>query len=176
MKIRLTKFVLAAIVFGAGVAIAGEVDISKLPPAAQKKGLTYANDIRPILETSCLRCHGQDRPKAGLRLDSQEGVLKGGKDGKVIVKGQSAKSLLVIAVARLDPETAMPPTGRPGRGGPGGRPPGPPPGAGGGTNFQQRPSGGPQGGPGPGGFGPPPKPLTPEQVGLIRAWIDQGAK
>jgi len=29
---------------------------------------------------------------------------------------------------------------------------------------------------GPGGFGPPPKPLTPEQVGLIRAWVDQGAK
>jgi hypothetical protein len=27
-----------------------------------------------------------------------------------------------------------------------------------------------------GGFGPPPKPLTAEQVGLVRAWIDQGAK
>jgi hypothetical protein len=38
------------------------------------------------------------------------------------------------------------------------------------------------GGPPPGGpggqhnFGPPPKPLTAEQVGLVRAWIDQGAK
>jgi|GEM_PF-2633622 len=35
------------------------------------------------------------------------------------------------------------------------------------------------GGLGPGGFGgggPQPQPLTPEQVGLIRAWIDQGAK
>jgi hypothetical protein len=32
------------------------------------------------------------------------------------------------------------------------------------------------GGPGPRPQGPPPKPLTPEQVGLVRAWIDQGAK
>jgi hypothetical protein len=41
------------------------------------------------------------------------------------------------------------------------------------------PGGPPPGGPGPGGqrnFGPPPKPLTAEQVGLVRAWIDQGAK
>jgi Ca2+-binding EF-hand superfamily protein len=29
---------------------------------------------------------------------------------------------------------------------------------------------------GPGGSGPAPKPLTPEQVGLVRAWIDQGAE
>jgi hypothetical protein len=52
-------------------------------------------------------------------------------------------------------------------GGPGG--PGGPPGGGPGG-----PGGGP-GGPG-GGFGPPPPPLTAEQVGLVRAWIDQGAK
>jgi hypothetical protein len=32
------------------------------------------------------------------------------------------------------------------------------------------------GGGGPGGGGPAPKPLTAEQVGLVRAWIDQGAK
>ena len=37
--------------------------------------------------------------------------------------------------------------------------------------------GGPNGPGGPpGGFGPPAKALTPEQVGLVRAWIDQGAK
>jgi hypothetical protein len=36
--------------------------------------------------------------------------------------------------------------------------------------------GGPGGPGGLGGFGPPPPPLTAEQVGLVRAWIDQGAK
>jgi hypothetical protein len=138
-------------------------DLSKLPPPAKQEGVTYTKDIRPIFEASCLRCHGTDRPKAGLRLDTVEGVLKGSKEGKVVVPGQSAKSDLVIAVARLDPETAMPP--KPKQGGPhgGNLPPG--------AN-----SGGANPPPGRGPMGPPPKPLTPEQVSLIRAWVDQGAK
>ena len=144
-----------------------KIDVSKLPPPADKKGLTYAKDIRPLFEASCFRCHGEERQKGELRLDSLEAALKGGEDGKVIVPGASKKSLLVIAAAQIDDETAMPPKPKPGgpgaRGGPGTRPPGGP--------------GAPAGRPGgPGGFGPPPKPLTPEQVALIRAWVDQGAK
>jgi hypothetical protein len=91
----------------------------------------------------------------------------------VVVPGDSKKSLLVIAAAQIDENTAMPPKHGPGRGGPGGpgggRPPGGPQGGGG-------PGGGPGGPGGPGGFGPPPKPLTVEQVGLLRAWVDQGSK
>jgi hypothetical protein len=61
---------------------------------------------------------------------------------------------------------------RPDFGGPGGGPGGP-----GGPGGGRGPGGpGGPGAPGGGGFGPPPKPLTAEQVGLIRAWIDQGAK
>ena len=108
---------------------------------------------------------GQERPKAGLRLITLDGVLKGSEDGKVVVPGDSKKSLLVIAASRIDDETAMPPKRKPGRGGPGG-PGGPPP----------RDGGGPGGPGGRGGFGPPPKPLTAEQVGVLRAWVDQGAK
>src|SRR5437660_6510341 len=158
-----------------------KIDVSKLPPGADRKGVTYAKDIRPIFEASCFRCHGEERQKGDLRLDSLEAALKGGEDGKVIVPGASKKSLLVIAAARIDDETAMPPKPKPGGpggnrpGGPGGRGPGGPGGAGGGRGPGG--AGGPGGGPGgPGGFGPPPKPLTPEQVGLIRAWVDQGAK
>jgi hypothetical protein len=75
------------------------------------------------------------------------------------------------------PGPAGPPPGGEGDHGPGGPPPGGPGGEG------DHPPGGPQGTNGPGHFeprlrplGPPPKPLTAEQVGLIRAWIDQGAK
>jgi hypothetical protein len=153
-----------------GTALAANVDISKLPPASTRADVTFEKDIAPIFKDSCVRCHGGDRPKAGLRLDKLEAVLKGGKDGKVVVSGDSAKSDLVISVARIDPETAMPPTkqGRgPGRpGGPGGNRP---PRMQGGTNQ-------PAGGPPPGMQVPPAKPLTAEQVGLVRAWIDQGAK
>jgi hypothetical protein len=175
---NLTKCILIAGVAVTGLsASAADPDLSKLPPASDKKGLTYATDIQPIFKASCFGCHGEERHKADLRLDSLEGALKGSKDGVVIVPGKSEKSDLVLAVARLDPDTAMPPTRKPGKRGPGG-----PGGPNGGPD--KRPGGGstngPAGGPPPGGPSggnrPMPKPLTAEQVGLVRAWIDQGAK
>src|SRR5262249_46600692 len=102
-------------------AAGNEVDLSKLPPASDKKGMTYAKEIQPLLQASCFRCHGQEKPKAGLRLDSLEGVLKGSKDGKVIQPGNSKESQLVLAVSQLDEDSAMPPKFKPrGHGGPGG--------------------------------------------------------
>ncbi len=118
-------------------AVAASVDTSKLPPASTRKGVTYAKDIKPILDKSCTRCHGAERPKAGLQLDGLETTLKGAKDGKVIQSGKSADSRMVHAVAHVgDKDHWMPPPGN--RAGI--------------------------------------EPLTKEQVGLIRAWIDQGAK
>jgi hypothetical protein len=158
-----------------------KLDLSKLPPPAAKKGVTYAKDIRPLFEASCFRCHGEERQKGELRLDSLEAVLKGGEDGKVVIAGDSKKSLLVAAAAQINDDIAMPPKRKPGGpGGPGGGPRGPgnrpPGGAGGGGNPPPGGPGGGRGPGGPGGSGPPPKPLTAEQVGLIRAWVDQGAK
>ena len=152
---------LLVIGLAAGASVFAEPDLSKLPPPAAKTGVTYTTDIRPILEVSCFRCHGADRQKGKLRLDSLETLLKGGEDGQVVLPGDSAKSPLVIAVSRLDPETAMPPI-RKQRGG-------------GGPGKDGPPAGGPPAG-GPPGAPPPAKPLTSEQVGLVRAWIDQGAK
>src|SRR5437867_1982490 len=80
----------------------GEPDISKLPPPVNKAGLTYAKDIRGIFEASCFRCHGSERQKGGLRLDSLNAALKGGEDGQLIIPGKSDKSPLLIPVARLD--------------------------------------------------------------------------
>ena len=151
-------------------------DLTKLPPAANKTGVTYAKDVRPLFEASCFRCHGEQRQKGDLRLDTLEAVLKGGEDGKVVLPGDSKHSLLVAAVAQIHEDIAMPPKGGPGGGrGLGGRAPG----AAGGGNP---PPGGPNPARGPGGSGRPrgpgnpPKALTAEQVGLVRAWIDQGAK
>ena len=112
---------------------AADVDVSKLPPASAKKGLTFAKDILPIFEKSCVKCHGTEKQKAKLRLDTLEATLKGGENGDSVVKGDSAKSPLVHTIARLDPDAAMPPDGKG-------------------------------------------DPLTKEQIGVIRAWIDQGAK
>jgi hypothetical protein len=193
MKIAL---IFAVAGFSAARLAAAPVDWSKLPPASTVAGVTFDKDIAPILKDSCVRCHGAERPRAQLRLDSLDGVLQGAKQGPVVKTGDSANSLLVKAVSQLDPEIAMPPKPRARRGGPGGPPgtnaPAVPPregGPGGGPEAggPPPPGGPPPGGPGgtnaPGSFqprlrplGPPPKPLTAEQVGLIRAWIDQGAK
>jgi len=109
-----------------------------LPPASPQKGVTYANNIRPIFEHSCTKCHSGNKPKAHLKLDSLADALKGGMDGKVIIPGDSAKSPLIlnVAYATKDHHLWMPPPHNP-------------------AGIQ---------------------PLTPEQIGLIRAWIDQGAK
>ena len=152
-----TTLIITAAGLAAAQLSAAPVDWSKLPPAATATGITFNKDIEPLFKASCVHCHSGDRPKAHLRLDSREGVLKGAKHGPVVKPGDSADSVLVKAVSQLDPEMAMPPKPHVRRAGPGAG--GPPP-----------------GGEPPRHFGPPPKPLTAEQVGLIRAWIDQGAK
>src|SRR5436309_119076 len=52
----------------------------------------FAKEIQPILQKSCVECHGPDKHKADLRLDGKETALKGGKDGPVIVPKDAAKS------------------------------------------------------------------------------------
>jgi hypothetical protein len=111
-------------------------DAGALPPPSEKTGLTYAADIRPIFEASCFKCHGAERHRGDLRLDTLEATLAGGEHDKAVIPGDSAKSPLILAVAQVDPDTAMPPPRKNG----------------------------------------PSNKLTPEQIGLLRAWIDQGAK
>ncbi|MEK7950966.1 c-type cytochrome domain-containing protein [Luteolibacter soli] len=163
-----------------------KLDASKLPAAAKQEGVTYEKDIQPLLKESCFGCHGERKQKGDLRLDSLEAALKGGENGKVVVPGEAAKSSILFASAQVNDKIAMPPK-RNGGGGPGG------PGGSGGGNRPPRPDnnadkdkqptpapdgkGGPQGPGGPGGpGGPRAKPLTADQVALLRAWVEQGAK
>ena len=108
----------------ASFALAGD----KLPPPADRK-IDFAKDVRPLLEKNCWGCHGETKQESGLRLDSREGLLKGGDIGRVIAAGDSERSRLIVLVSGTDPQTVMPPDG-------------------------------PQ--------------LKPEQIGILRAWIDQG--
>jgi mono/diheme cytochrome c family protein len=138
MKLTPLLLALAVTVTGVWALNAQEKpDPSKLPPPATKQGVTYAKEIKPILDQSCAKCHGAERPKGKYRLDSLEGALKGGENGKHIKPGKSAESGLVFSIAQVgDPDYFMPP-----------------------PNNKA-------------GIAP----LTKEQVSLIRAWIDQGAK
>lgn len=62
-----------------------------------------------VLQENCFKCHGPDKKKGGLRLDSAELVKKGGEHGPVVVAGTPDKSALITAVNWLDEDTRMPP-------------------------------------------------------------------
>jgi len=112
-------------------------DASKLPPAASKAGLTFDKDIKPLLENSCLKCHGETKPKSKYRVDSREAFIKGGSsDEAAVIPGESAKSPLLHYAADLVEELEMPPLDK----------------------REKYPA------------------LTTQQIGILRAWIDQGAK
>jgi mono/diheme cytochrome c family protein len=81
------------------------------PPPAQTT-IDFDHDILPILQTSCLRCHGPERPRNRFRLDNRESALKGGDDGVDILPGHSEKSPLLDRVASTNEDTQMPPPGK----------------------------------------------------------------
>jgi cytochrome c len=169
---NITAAVRLAVLAALGVATTVlAVDLAKLPPPSTQKGVTYAKDIQPIFKANCFDCHAEKVHKNDLRLDSLAAALKGSRDNSdVIVPGKSDKSDLVINICwEAGPEHPMPPKPRGPRGGPRG------PGANNAPAAGAQPQS-PQGPGGPGMGGPVRKELTPEQIGLIRAWIDQGAK
>jgi len=92
-------------------AVARDVDTSTRPPAATNQ-VDFARDVRPILEGSCLRCHGPEKPRSGFRLDNRQAALKGGDGGVDIIPGKSAASPLIHYVAGLVEDMEMPPTGK----------------------------------------------------------------
>ncbi len=71
----------------------------------------FEKEVYPLLQKRCLECHGGVKVKAGLRLDSREGAMKGGKSGPVIVPGRSAASELIRRVSSPDKDEWMPPKG-----------------------------------------------------------------
>jgi hypothetical protein len=131
----------ATVIFAFGLYLTARAQDSaagSLPAPSTKTGVTYATDIKPIFDHSCVKCHSGEKPKGHLKLDALEGILKGGKDGKILTAGDSANSFVVKAIAHItdDDDDYMPP-------------------------VQNKAHIGP---------------LKPEEIALIRAWIDQGAK
>src|SRR4026209_238026 len=71
----------------------------------------FNRDIKPIFADRCYSCHGAEKQKNGLRLDSKTAAMAGGESGAVIKPGRSGESILFKNIAGLDPEKIMPPKG-----------------------------------------------------------------
>src|SRR5258705_5959271 len=67
----------------------------------------FESKIRPVLAANCYDCHADER-MAGLRVDSREALLKGGRSGPAIVPGDPEKSLLIQAVRQTSEKLKMP--------------------------------------------------------------------
>src|SRR5688572_20040312 len=71
----------------------------------------FEKRVRPLLVKHCYSCHSAEakKLKGELRLDTRDGVLKGGASGPAVVPGDPGKSLLVKLVRHADESERMPP-------------------------------------------------------------------
>jgi mono/diheme cytochrome c family protein len=69
----------------------------------------FEKSVRPVLAENCINCHGPDKQRARLRLDSRAALLTGGESGPVIVPGKPEASLLIKAVHYDEDGPQMPP-------------------------------------------------------------------
>lgn len=110
-------------------AVIGQTDSR---PAQLRDGNSeYSDVIQPLLAAKCVKCHGAEKQKGGLRLDLKSAALKGGDSGEPAVKpNDSAESRLIELISTTDEDERMPPEG---------------------------------------------ESLTPEQIELLKGWVDRGA-
>ena len=83
--------------------------------AQESSGNQFENIIRPLLLEKCISCHGPEKQKGGLRLDTAQGWKTGGDNGPAILPGDPDKSLLVQAIRYSREDLKMPPENKGGK-------------------------------------------------------------
>ncbi|HEV8549834.1 MAG TPA: c-type cytochrome domain-containing protein [Polyangiaceae bacterium] len=80
-----------------------------------KEPKLFTDVLGPLFNQRCASCHGAEKVKGGLRLDSLAALLKGGEDGTVVTPGVPADSALLNRMLLPDDDDDhMPPEGKPG--------------------------------------------------------------
>lgn len=79
---------------------------------AREAPVSFSQEVQPILDQYCLECHqpgGAGHTASGLDLGSYEGLMKGTRNGPMVIPGDSLGSnLLVLMEGRADPSIRMP--------------------------------------------------------------------
>jgi WD40 repeat protein len=88
--------------------IAGNGADAQKPRAAPASTPSFTTDVAPILAKNCTGCHSSAAHKGGLALDSYQALMKGGRDGQVIVPRDADASRLVQMIeGKLDPKMPL---------------------------------------------------------------------
>ena len=67
-------------------------DVIELDPKNYKKAVFYTDVIQPILTQKCVSCHNDKKTKGGLKMNSYNAIMKGGKNGSVLMINNSMES------------------------------------------------------------------------------------
>lgn len=79
-----------------------------------QEAAAYNDIIKPILQTKCYSCHGANKQKGKLRMDEEQLLIKGGKEGKVIEPGDAEQSEMIKRLLLpVDNDDHMPPKEKP---------------------------------------------------------------
>ena len=78
-----------------------------------EEALIYEDVVKPILNNNCVSCHNPKKTKGELLLHHEEGILKGGENGEVIVAENASNSELFSRMnLPIDDDDHMPPEGK----------------------------------------------------------------
>jgi len=86
-----------------------EKDDDKSAAASDKELVSFTKDIKPLFEKHCVECHGPDKAKGKLHMDTQDGLERGGREGPLFVAGHPDESDLIYFITTDDEDELMPP-------------------------------------------------------------------
>jgi uncharacterized membrane protein len=78
------------------------------------RAVLFRDVVKPILQARCYSCHSATKQKGKLRLDSEEFILKGGKNGIIVTAGlPDSSELFKRLILPIDDDHHMPPREKP---------------------------------------------------------------
>src|SRR2546423_1350567 len=91
-----------ALGLGVGLMWAGRGVAQEVPPS-------YTKEIRPLLDKYCVECHRIGNLKGGANLESLEGIMKGGRKGKVLLVAGKPDESRIVTTTEGKTRPFMPP-------------------------------------------------------------------
>lgn len=70
--------------------------------------VSFEHEVAPILNESCVRCHGADQASANLRMDTFNGLAKGGRSGVPVAPGVPGRSGIMLRMSSPNDQDRMP--------------------------------------------------------------------